>query len=161
MAVTVTYCKRRLAAAWFVGAGVVFFVVLIQSMLGRYGEDVNEAWGWLLPTVMPTLSLIIGVLVFDAMRTEDPTRTIDKFLFRLTLGLSISYLSAVLLVIALQPFAKVPALQLMTEANIWLGPFQGLVAAALGAFFVKAAQDGASVEKGPAASSASGRAATS
>jgi hypothetical protein len=42
-------------------------------------------------------------------------------------------------VIALQPFANAPALQLMTHANVWLDPFQGLVAAAMSAFFVKAA----------------------
>jgi H+/Cl- antiporter ClcA len=54
-------------------------------------------------------------------------------------GLSMAYLVAVLLVIALQPLAPVPPLELMTQSNIWLGPFQGLVAGTMGAFFVKAA----------------------
>ena len=30
-------------------------------------------------------------------------------------------------------------MQLMTQANVWLGPLQDIVAAAMGAFFVKAA----------------------
>jgi hypothetical protein len=28
-------------------------------------------------------------------------------------------------------------LNLMTQSNLWLGPFQGLVTASIGAFFVK------------------------
>lgn len=139
MAVSVARCKRWLATVWFIGGGLVFFVVLIQSLLGRYGDDTNEIWGWLLPTVVPTLSLIVGVLVFDAVQSDKINRKVDRFLFRLTVGLSAAYLGAVFLVIALQPLAAAPPLQLMTQANIWLGPFQGLVAAAMGAFFVKAA----------------------
>jgi hypothetical protein len=140
MAISVGNGKRWLATVWFAGAGLVFFVVLIQSLLGRYGDDVDKIWGWLLPTVMPTLSLIVGVLVFDAVQHDHQTRRkIDRFLFRLTAGLSAAYLLSVLLVIAIQPLAAAPPLQLMTQANIWLGPFQGLVAAAMGAFFVKAA----------------------
>jgi hypothetical protein len=148
--VSVTYCKRWLAAVWFSGSGIVFFVVLVQSLVGRFGEQDDEAWGWLLPTVMPTLSLIIGVLVFDALSHEKTPRKIDRFMFRLTVGLSGAYLTAVFLVIALQPLAEAPPIELMTRANIWLGPFQGLVAAALGAFFVKAASSdnaGATVGK--------------
>ncbi len=140
MEVAIAHCKKWLATVWFVGAGSIFFIVLVQSLLGRYGEQANEAWGWLLPTVMPTLSLIIGVLVFDAVQKEKKPKTIDRFLFRLTVSLSSAYLAAVFLVIALQPLADVPPLQMMTQANVWLGPFQGLVAAAMGAFFVKAAR---------------------
>lgn len=138
MDVPVAYCKQRLATVWFSGAGLVFTIVLVQSLFGRYEDQVNEVWGWLLPTVVPTLSLIIGVLVFDAMQRIKRAKRIDRFLFRLTTGVSAAYLFAVLLVIVLQPFAASPPVQLMNQANIWLGPFQGLVAAAMGAFFVKA-----------------------
>lgn len=142
MDVSVAYCKRVLATTWFSGAGVVFAIVLVQSLLGRYDDQVNQVWGWLLPTVMPNLSLIVGVLVFDATQRPRGKNKIDRFLFRLTAGVSTTYLIAVLLVIALQPFASAPPIQLMNQANIWLGPFQGLVAAAMGAFFVKAEHDG-------------------
>lgn len=146
MDVSVDYCKRRLASVWFVGAGVIFTLVLVQSLLNRYADHVNEVWGWLLPTVVPTLSLIIGVLVFDAIQQTRRHRRIDRFLFRLTFGLSAMYLVAVLLVIVFQPLAAVPPVQLMNQANIWLGPFQGLVAAAMGAFFVKAEHHEPTVE---------------
>jgi len=138
----ISVCKRRLATIWFAGAGFVFFVVVLQSLLGRYGEEVNRAWGWLLPTVMPTLSLIIGQLVFDAVEGSGGDKLIDRFLFRLTVWLSCAYLLAVFLVILLPPVSQIGPIELMTEANVWLGPVQGLVAAALGAFFVKAAREG-------------------
>jgi len=137
----ITFCKRRLATVWFGGAGIVFLLVLLQSLFGRYGDEVTQAWGWLLSSVMPTLSLIIGVLVLDAVQRADVTRTIDAFLFRLTVWLSLAYLLAVFLVVVLTPFSDLGPIQLMTKLNVVLGPVQGLVAAAMGAFFVRAARE--------------------
>jgi hypothetical protein len=140
--VPIAHCKRLLATIWFVGGGIIFFLVLTQSLFDRYGDQVSRVWGWLLPTVLPTLSLIIGQLVFDAVQGGLADRTMDRFLFRLTAWLSCGYLLAVFLVIVLTPFSTLGPIQLMTEANVWLGPVQGLVAAAMGAFFVKAAREG-------------------
>jgi len=135
MTASMPQCKRRLATLWFVGAGTIFFVVYIQTIFGRYGEKTNEVWSWILPTIMPTLSLAIGVLVMDALGKGAKVARIDQFLYRLTFGLSSAYILAVLLLFLLQPLSSVPALQLMQQSNLWLGPFQGLVAAGMGAFF--------------------------
>src|SRR3546814_11382141 len=62
---TVASSKWMLAAIWLVGAGGVFLLLVAQSLLGRYEPATHEVWGWFLPTVMPTLSLIVGVLVAD------------------------------------------------------------------------------------------------
>lgn len=128
-------CKRRLATLWFVGAGAIFFVVYLQMIFGRYGDKVGDVWSWVLPTILPTLSLAIGVLVMDALGKGAKVARIDQFLYRLTFSLSCAYLIAVLLLFLLQPLSEVPALQLMQQSNFWLGPFQGLVAAGMGAFF--------------------------
>jgi hypothetical protein len=134
-------CKRRLASLWFAGAGTIFFVVFLQTVFGYYGERNSEVWSWLLPTVMPTLSLSIGVLVIDALGKGISIPRIDEFLYRLTFGLSSAYLFAVLLLFLLQPLTSVPALQVLQQANLWLGPFQGLVAAGMGAFFATAPEN--------------------
>lgn len=131
-------CKRKLAALWFIGSGILFFIVLIQTIFGRYGESSSNAWSWFLPTIMPTLSLVIGVLVMDALGKVVAHAEVDAFLFRLTFGISAAYLSAVLLIFIFQPFTTVAPFDLMRQSNLWLGPFQGLVAGAMGAFFVKA-----------------------
>jgi hypothetical protein len=43
----------------------------------------------------------------------------------------------VTLTIILQPFAALDPLTLVKQSNLWLGPLQGLVSAALVAFFTK------------------------
>ena len=129
-------CRRHLALVWFAAAGLLLVLVLLQSLLGHYGAHVREAWSWLLPTIMPTLALIIGVLTADlrAGRDDPP---VDPFLYRLALGASVFYLLVVALTIFVQPLVAQAPTELMSMSNLWLAPLQGLVSAAIGAFFVK------------------------
>jgi len=128
-------CRRRLAILWF---GFVLFIVLVlQSVFGRFGDWVEDAWSWFLPSIMPTLSLIVGVLVLDVTSGRDAEKKVDSFFFWLAFLLSAVYLVLVATTLFLQPFTGVPLRGLMKLSNLWLGPLQGLVAAALGAFFVK------------------------
>ncbi|MBV8774527.1 MAG: hypothetical protein JO166_19660 [Deltaproteobacteria bacterium] len=129
-------CKRRLAALWFGASGLLFFVVLIQTYLGHYGDAADDAWGWLLPNTMPTLSLVVAVLAMDATRKSVETRTVDSFFFGLSFILSAGYLLALALTVFVQPFSPSP-LEPIKDSTLWLGPFQGLVTGAIGAFFVK------------------------
>ena len=87
--VSMDRCRIWLAAIWFVGSGFIFLVVLLQVFLGHYGERINEAFGWFFPTVTPTLSLIISVLVVERRQR---TRVASRFLFILSLTLSSVYL---------------------------------------------------------------------
>ena len=129
-------CKKRLAILWICGAGVSFFILFVQSIMDHYGDDVPDAWAWLLPTIMPTLSLIIGVLVADAMGRSMQMETVDIFIYRLAFYLSLTYLLVVAMQLFAQPFSPIPPLELMRKSNLWLGPYQGLVSACLGAFFI-------------------------
>ncbi len=128
--------RRRLALLWFAGAAVVFLLVVGQSIGGKYGSAVADAWSWFLPTVLPSLSIMVSVLVLDVRRSSRD-RNVDRFVFRLTSWLSVSYLVLVLSTLLLQPIAGVEPIELMRRSNLWLGPLQGIVTAALGAFFVK------------------------
>ena len=143
MRISITNAKRRLTIVWFTGAGILFALVLLQTIFGKYLDRSGEAWAWLLPTFMPTLSLMLGVLVADSLskvETKNSEETADQFVFRLSFFLSIAYLAVVILTILLGPFfeqsSKKPLLDLMKLSNLWLAPFQGLVSASLGAFFV-------------------------
>ena len=128
--------KKALAVVWFGGGLLILLIVIIQSIFGRYGGNTDQAWAWFLPTIMPTLSLIGGVLVVDLLGRGRKVTYVDSFLFRLTLALSGVYLLIVSLTIFLAPFAPATPLELMRMSNLWLGPMQGLVALSLGAFFV-------------------------
>jgi hypothetical protein len=128
--------KKYLATLWYAGSGAMFLVILIQSIIGRYGENVNEVWEWFLPTILPTLSLIISILVMDTLGKGTKIKTVDKFMFRLALSISALYLAVLASTILMSPFASLPPVALMKQSTLWLAPFQGLVTAALGAFFM-------------------------
>jgi hypothetical protein len=135
---TLTKSKWLFAAVWLLGAGIVFVVLVVQSLLGRY-DDPQQAWAWYLPTVMPTLSLIIGVLVSDfgkATTDSGPLPQSGTPLLWLGVGLSVFYLLLVAMTILAAPFLQQSApLDLMHTSNLWLGPLQGLTVAVLAAFF--------------------------
>ena len=128
--------KRVLATIWFIGTFVLVMLVVVQSLMGKYGNRTDDAFGWLLPTFMPTASLITGVLISDQIRHQ-PSHPVDPFVFLLTSILSSIYFLLVLLTILLAPFSQMGPLELMAMSNLWLGPVQGLVAGFMGVFFVQ------------------------
>lgn len=133
----VSECQWRLAIVWFTGAAVAFALVLGQTIGGKYGDQVGKAWSWFLPTVLPTLSLIAGVVAAQARGTAESEVTVSSLAYRLSLWLSIAYLVLVLAVPLLQPLSGVQnPLDFLAESAVWLSPVQGLVGLVLGAFFV-------------------------
>jgi len=143
MNVSLSRCKKSLATVWFLGTGILFLLILLQTLFGKYLGEEEKAWGWFLPTVMPTLSLIIGVLVADMTQgLVDEERKIDPFLYKLAMSLSIVYFLVVLSSVLVQPFTPMSILEILNLSNLWLGPLQGLVAASIGAFFIKRVKSG-------------------
>jgi peptidoglycan/LPS O-acetylase OafA/YrhL len=135
---TVNKSKWILAGIWLVGAGLILLLMVLQSLMGYYGTRTEDAWSWYLPTVMPTLSLILGVLVADfrAEKAVAGSRRNSGPLLGLSVGISVFYLLLVSLTILMQPFLpQTSPLELMQRSNLWLGPVQGLAAATLAAFF--------------------------
>ena len=137
MRVPMTESKKRLAIVWFIGGGLIFFVLIMQTLLGHYGDKAKEAWAWFMPTIVPTLSRITsGVIVSGPLGKSLETETVDQFAYRLSFVLSIFYLIVVSFTILISPFSTMPPLELMKLSNLWLAPIQGIVSAALAAFFV-------------------------
>lgn len=137
---TMDSSKWVLAAIWLVGAGGIFLLLVVQSLLGHYEPATQEVWGWFLPTVMPTLSLIVGVLVADSRIVRGSDKPVpgpaNNLFFRLGAGMSVLYLLLVALSVLIQPFLpQTSPLELMHRSSLWLGPLQGLTVATLGVFF--------------------------
>ena len=135
-----TEARASLAKVWFTGGLFFLLVIIVQTILGAYGPDAEKAWGWALPTIMPTLLLIVGVLVAQN-KDNLANAKVDPFLFKLTLGLSIFYLVVVNLPILLAPFTNRTKIEVMQSCSLFLGPLQGLVGAAFGAFFIARKDD--------------------
>ena len=134
--------RNRLAWIWIIGFCLVVMIMVVESLLNVYkspsADMTQEAWSWLLPTLMPSVGLIITVLTYTAL---DPTMTgsvVRRSFVPIAIGISIFYLLLVLLTILAQPFAShspKEAVAAMHTSNLWLGPIQGLVASAIGVLF--------------------------
>lgn len=131
--------RTRMASLWLIGGLLILFVLVFQSLMGRYGGKVAEVWGWLLPTLMPTLTMILTVLGYSALSAALSGVIVRRDFFTIAFWLSAFYLTLVALTILIQPWAATTpdeALALMQMSNLWLGPMQGLVSAVLGVLFV-------------------------
>lgn len=138
MKISMSIAKKRIATVWFSFGGFLFIIMFIQTLGEHYGAKVNEAWSWFLPTIFPTLSLIIAVLISDAKEINNTQKYVDKFLFHLTMIVSIVYLLLIFLVIFIDPLSpNISNIELMKLSGLGLGPFQGIVIACLGVFFSK------------------------
>lgn len=127
----------RLAILWLLASAMVFLILIGQSYGGLYIDQLQDAWAWFLPTIMPTLSLIVGVLVAEGFRQTGKMRHIDRRLFYLAAGLSVVYLLLVTVSVLAAGLLshRTPAGEQLQRSNLWLGPLQGLVAASLGVVF--------------------------
>ena len=113
----------------------------MQTLFGYYGSGADAAWSWILPVTLPNLSLIIGVMVASARKSQKGrNEQVSEFVYRLALGLSLFYLAVVLLTLLVQPIVDIEPPDLMKQSNLWLAPLQGLVTAALGAFYISKEQ---------------------
>jgi hypothetical protein len=137
MRIAFTLAKKKIATLWFSYALVLFLIIFFQSIMGKF-EDKNQiAWGWFLSNVMPSLSLMLSIFLADVRNQNNDDTEIDRFYYRLTMGLSILYLTLLILILLMQPLIAKPIITLMNESSIYLGPFQGLVSGSLGLFFIQ------------------------
>ena len=130
-------CKRMLAVLWTVGILGLYLIILIQTLLGKHQEHVNDVWGWLLQCTIPLFSLIIGAFSFSTFNPDTNTSKIDKFSFRLSYIMSVFYLLVILAIIISQPLSGKPLWELGSDSNIFIAPLQGIVSGAIGLFFSK------------------------
>jgi predicted permease len=128
--------RNRLALLWLISAGVIFMILVIQSLRLVYGPAVQEVWGWILPTIMPTLGMIVTVLGYTALDPSLSDSVVRRTFFTVAFWLSFVYLCLIMITILIQPLSPGHPVDLMRMSNLWLGPFQGLVASAIGVLFV-------------------------
>ena len=115
--------------------------MIAQSAGGKYGTKTAKAWGWLLPTIVPTLSLVIGSVANQLRNPSGKNEFVDAFGYQAALAVSAFYLFALVGTILVQPLVSGPALDWLQTANLWLAPIQGLTAVMVGVFFQSAARE--------------------
>jgi hypothetical protein len=136
MSLTVLTAKKRLALIWFIGAAILFLFVFGFSL---NSTSAGVVWAWFLPTVIPNLSLIVGVWVADTRTGERSDQPTDPFMYRLTAGLSFFYLLLIASLFFFHPFSPLGLTALLQASQFWLTAVQGLASLAMGAFYVQRA----------------------
>lgn len=114
--------RFRLCVIWFSGSGLIFLILLATSIGNVFQGQLQQVWSASLPTVLPTLSLILSVLGASAVverRANDnetdehePETFVRRDFYRFTSALSIVYLLLILVSFFAHPFvtaANAPA----------------------------------------------------
>jgi hypothetical protein len=127
--------QRRLLLIWLLGATPAV-VLLLARTFGPNADEIERIWAWLLPSVMPTLSLVVGTYAATALTESPDTKSVELLFFRVAATLSVAYLAIVTLAIWLYPLSPQPATKTLERVGLVLGPVQGLVSACLGVFFI-------------------------
>ena len=147
-----TLGKRILGLIWFVGGLIpIVFLYVQDSYFEKYGEKGEEVWNWLLPTIVPTITLIIGVYVYDFIQSKNnkqetdekdkkevknkKVEKVDKFIFYLTLGFTLFYLLLVNSIIFLEPYFQDTIFEQISESRKIWGTLQLFVNPLVGIFF--------------------------
>lgn len=140
---SISKCKKHLLVTWLIGAGISAILLIGQTMgNGWFDGHEGDVWGWFVPHVAPTISLMLGAKYL--MNVADENKTVDSFIYLLNIGLSIAYFLVLILSILLLPTyctdCDSPHL-LLLKSNYWLAPMQVIVTAALGNFVKEAEQN--------------------
>jgi len=151
---TMKTARQRLALLWLGGSGICVVVLVAMSIRALEGRQV-EVWGWFLPTVLPTLTLILSTFAMTARRSLPKAlrnrNRVDPFIFRLAFGISVFYLVLVFFaVVGWQLTSYEDPIDALSLANLWLGPLQGLAASTIAWFFLSAGDASPGDEKGEA-----------
>jgi hypothetical protein len=132
-----TKCRTNLFILWLICSVVLVTIMWLQIAFGHYGDKGRQAIEWVLPTISPTLALVVGVWAKDALGSKAATVYVKKDIYRVSLIVSVGYFIFILLAILLQPFVALEPLDFLTESNLVLGLLQGVVTAVIGIFFVQ------------------------
>jgi hypothetical protein len=102
-------CKKVLAAIWLIGFLIPFIILSLQTIQGSFwGGKESEAWALFTPMILPTIGLIIGVLVADALNPVVEDKKVNSTIFYVTLALSLLYLGLVITIFVLLPTMAAP-----------------------------------------------------
>jgi hypothetical protein len=127
--------RRKLAVLWGIAFAVFTVFLIAQTAADVFGSHANRAWGWFLPTILPTLTLIFGTIAYQVQHPT-PRQRVDGFAYSCALWASGFYLLLVAATLLLQrASSSLTSLEWLERSNLYLGPVQGLTALAVSVFF--------------------------
>ena len=141
---TVGRARMILSSVWvFLTLPLIFFVT-VQTVNGRYGEEWDAGFAWLMPLLFPILSFIIATWTISYTR-RDRVVMRNLYVFVTTVMLSLFYICMLYFVLIRMPLTEPDAkhyIQHTLKASLWfLGALQALVVVTVGKFFLEEVSD--------------------
>jgi uncharacterized membrane protein len=122
---------RRLFWLW---AGMVvlpLIIVAAQTVAGKYGEDSDLAWSWLMTQFVPALSLLLAA-VFTQASTRWRTASANPFRWRCALWGSLLQGACLFAILLVEPLIAATPFELFSNTAPGLALLQGCCVAAIG-----------------------------
>jgi hypothetical protein len=140
--------RKKIISLWLLMSLAIFIIFFIQTLTGKYTDNVKDVWQWLFQFLLPALTLMLGVLIaqFNSTTTDFE---VDSFYFKLAFGISIFFLVFLFLSPIIIPILHVnenvhrsiaeqkDILQSFKTVDNFLLPLQGITMLSLGIFFSK------------------------
>ena len=138
--------RTKLISIWLSGAGLALLLLIFQTLNKTFEKTTEtdlesfaqQVWGWFIPLLFPTLSLMLGSLAIKASTEADDSIIVNKKTYRICLSISIVYLLILLFHIYFWPlFNYKDPMKLFATANFYLGPLQGITVMLISMLFNK------------------------
>lgn len=137
MKVSMLKSQMQLMIVWVTGGVILLLVAWLQIIFGHYGENGSDVIAWLLPSIIPTVSLVAGVWANNVINKTRSTQKVERKTYRVVLAISLFYLVFIALIFAIQPMVARPPLEVIKDSALILSPLQGVVSVFLGIFFTQ------------------------
>jgi hypothetical protein len=140
MTMTVNQAQKRLAILWGIGALVSFCLMIWVTLPAKIfkAEEVKDAWNWLLPLILPFLTLIVSSVIAEANQKNPSTAPTNDLAFGIAWWLSLVYQILIVVMGLTVLWSATPTpLDIFKGSNLFLTPIQGLLGIALGFFFTQ------------------------
>ncbi|RYG52873.1 MAG: hypothetical protein EOO01_05805 [Chitinophagaceae bacterium] len=144
--ISIVSARSKLLYIWMTGAGILFLVLMIQTLNGTFEKTTEEGmesfsqqvWGWFIPMIFPTITLMLGTLTLNFTKQEDARLKVNPRTFFICLGISVFYILLLLIhVLGWPAFRATDPLKVFNTANFYLAPIQSIVVLLIGIIFLK------------------------
>lgn len=123
---------RLLFIQWTAIGGLAVALVTVQAISGKYGEDSELAWNWLLGQFTPALSVLSAAVFSDASRRWR-SATASPWKWKVALVLGGVQMLCLFTVLLIEPLLSISSFDLFSRTQWMLALLQGIVVAAIGA----------------------------
>lgn len=127
--------RNRLALLWSIGFLVAFALFATLSVT-TFERHLLEVWAWFMPTIAPTLGVILGAV----LTRDNRPRRVPLAAARVVVFASAFYLALVFLLSFSWAWTRYAPLEWYKAAAILLAPIQGIVSGLIGRFLATPTQ---------------------